>query len=193
MASGIDVIGVIENDAALRGISDCAQCYGALSTRMYGSAQTDAGAGTIIATPADIPAALSIPNTQSQVTLWHFQMGNPVHHFSVIPWFDLNTPGARRYCVLMSYSAAGGVNYTLGDYINGAAPAPTAAPGLYRNDRNTDDFTAMLTALVGAGATLNAYQANWTAYFGLGAPAAVTSIRYWKYPVISAETALANM
>jgi hypothetical protein len=193
MASGIDVIQVIENDGALRGISDCAQCYGALSARMYGSAQTDLGAGTLIAAPADIPAALSISNTQSQVALWHFQMENPLHHFSVIPWYDLSTAGARRYCVLMSYSAAGGVNYTLGNYLDRVAPAATAAPGRYKNNRNSDEFTTMLTALVGAGDTVAAYQANWAAYFGLGTPAAASPIRYWKYAVISAETALANM
>ncbi len=81
----------------------------------------------------------------------------------------------------------------LENYLDGIASAAAAAPGLYRNDQKSDEFTTMLTALVGAGDTVAAYQANWAGYFGLGTPAAASPIRYWKYAVISAETALANM
>ncbi|MDJ0827892.1 MAG: hypothetical protein QNJ16_20595 [Rhodobacter sp.] len=183
--TGPQLIHDIVNNADLMAINNCPGVPVQMGVAVYGSVQSDVGAGTVV-TQNNIGATLGFPGANSETAVWHFQT-RPVHHFVLVPWYKQDPPHGQVYTMFMAYED----QYSLGQYVAGTNPAPALAGHGYRQVWTYNDLETMLEELLFKGQ--NRGEAAWESYFCRGLRLRATEMRYWKYKVTSLKSAIANV
>ncbi len=183
MAYGEEVVDAVVANAVVRAIDNCTGVSSGVSRQMYGVAQDDNNVQTI-ANDNDIVTALRWTGQDNDTALWRFEVLNPLHYFVVLPWIHRGDGNHRAFTVLMAYEG----HYTVGQYTGagGGNNVPPAGNTGYVRHRTVAQMTTMLRAIRDtAGARAD--------YFGVGGNQAANPIRYWKYGVITARSAMKRL
>lgn len=184
--TGKDLINAIVKNSTLMGIDNCPGVPAQMSCAVYGSIQDDSGSGTVIKPGSgmqdSINKAVGFGGANSETAVWHFLTGSPVHHFVVVPWYQHESPQSWVYTVFMAYED----KYSLGEYVEGKAPAPATGGKGYKTVWTVSQLSTMLSDLL-------TRKEAWEEYFGKVGPAQATKLTYWKYKVKGLDAAVSNV
>lgn len=184
--TGDNLIDVIVGKETLMDINNCPQVPVEMGRAVYGSVQDDSGKGTPIQPgnnmQKQINEAVGFMGANSETAVWHFLLSPVVHHFVVVPWYKHESPHGQVYTVFMAYEN----QYSLGQYVHGISPAPTPGGKGYKKIWTVSELSAMFSDLLTSGTA-------WQEYFGQVGAAQATEIKYWKYKVISLQSAISNV
>lgn len=185
--TGQDLIYAIVNNKTLMAINNCPAVPVEMGRAVYGSVQEDSGPGTVIQ-PGDnmqkqINEAVGFIGANSETAVWHFLLSPVVHHFVVVPWYNQESPHGQVYTVFMAYEN----KYSLGQYVKGTPPpAPPLGGKGYKEIWTVSQLSTMFSDLLTSSKA-------WEEYFGKVGAAQANKIMYWKYKVISLQSAISNV
>ncbi len=183
--TGPELITAIATNGRITSVDNCPGVPVYIGRAVYGSIQSDTGPGTEIKISGElqkkINVAIGFGGANSETAVWHFSL-EPTHHFVVVPWYKHDPPHGQVYTVFMAYEN----KYTVLQYINGSASAPSTALKGYKPVWTPSQLSTMFSELLISPTA-------WEEYFGNVGQNQATKIVYWKYKIISLEAAIRNV